>query len=143
VSFAFLARGRDMHRLTYRCLLAAGALMAVFAFTTTNLVLALITGLVLGGLANSAMAGLYALTPTLYPPSLRTTGMGWAIGIGRIGAILAPAVTGLLVDQGWKPPRLYLVFAGTFIVALAALATIAAPSRLPAPAPEPAPAPAR
>jgi benzoate transport len=143
VSFAFLARGRDMHKLTYRCLLAAAALMAVFAFTTTNLVLALSVGLVLGGLANSAMAGLYALTPTLYPPGVRTTGMGWAIGIGRIGAILAPAVTGVLVDQGWKPPRLYLVFAGTFLIAMAALATLSAPGRLPAPTPEPEPEPAR
>jgi benzoate transport len=138
VSFAFLARGRDMQRLTQRCLLAAGVLTAVFAFTTTKLTLALGVGLVLGGLANSAMAGLYALTPTLYPPSLRATGMGWAIGIGRSGAILAPTVTGLLVDQAWKPPQLYLAFAGTFLIAMAALTRIFAPGRLPAPAPEPA-----
>jgi benzoate transport len=124
VLFAFLARGRDIRRLTRGCLLAGGLLVAVFAFTTTQLVPALIVGIVLGGMANSAMAGLYALTPGLYPPGLRSTGMGWAIGIGRSGAILAPIATGLLVDRGWQPLQLYLVFAGPFLIAMAAVAAI-------------------
>ena len=125
VTFAWLARGRNMQILTRNCLIAGSALVALFAFTTTHLVLALTVGVLLGGMANSAMAGLYALTPGLYPPHLRTTGMGWAIGSGRSGAILAPLVTGLLVDQGWKPPQLYLAFAGTLLVAMAALGAIA------------------
>jgi MFS family permease len=126
VAFAFLARGRDIQKLTRNCLIAGSALVALFAFTTTHLALALAVGLLLGGMANSAMAGLYALTPGLYPPHLRTTGMGWAIGSGRSGAILAPLVTGVLVDQGWKAPQLYLAFAGTLLVAMAALAAISA-----------------
>jgi benzoate transport len=132
VLFALLARGRDMRRLARNCLVAGTALTVTFAFTTTHLALALTTGIVLGGLANSAMAGLYALTPVLYPPHLRTTGMGWAIGIGRCGAILAPIATGLLVDQGWKPVQLYLAFAGTFLVAMLALSAMT--TRRPVPA---------
>ncbi len=34
------------------------------------------------------MAGLYAVGPPLYPTAVRTTGIGWAIGIGRFGVIL-------------------------------------------------------
>jgi benzoate transport len=138
VLFAFVARGRNIQLLTRACLIAGGALVAVFAFTTTSLALALTIGILMGGMANSAMAGLYALTPVLYPPSLRTTGMGWAIGIGRTGAILAPLVTGVLVDQGWKPLQLYLLFAATFLIAMGSLTAISAGGSLPALAREPA-----
>lgn len=37
--------------------------------------------------------------------------MGWAIGIGRIGAILAPVIAGLLVDAQWTTTHLYVAFA--------------------------------
>jgi MFS family permease len=52
---------------------------------------------------------------------MRTTGMGFGIGIGRFGAILAPIGTGVLVDRGWHSLHLYLLFAGTFLVAALAL----------------------
>jgi nitrate/nitrite transporter NarK len=78
----------------------------------------------LGGVANAAMAGFYALTPPLYPPQLRTTGMGWAIGIGRFGAILSPIGAGALVDARWAPMHLYFVFTSMFFVAMLAIAAI-------------------
>ena len=127
VLFAFIAGVLEIRRLTCACLLAASALMALFAFTTTHLALALITGVVLGGLANGAMAGFYAVTPTLYQPDVRTTGMGWAIGIGRFGAIASPIATGVLVDHGWRPMQLYLAFTSLFLIALMALAGISTP----------------
>jgi MFS family permease len=77
------------------------------------------------------MAGFYALTPVLYGPDLRTTGMGWGIGIGRFGAILAPLVTGMLVDRGWHAMPLYAVFAGTFLIAALALGAIVPAVRTP------------
>jgi MFS family permease len=95
--------------------------MAVFALTTHSLFVGLIAGVALGAMSTSAMAGFYALTPTLYAPNLRTTGMGWGIGIGRLGAILAPLATGMLVDRGWHSVQLYWVFAGTFLIAALAL----------------------
>jgi MFS family permease len=58
-----------------------------------------------------------------------TTGMGWGIGIGRFGAILAPLATGLLVDRGWHSVELYWVFAGTFLIAALALAALVPAAR--------------
>jgi MFS family permease len=63
------------------------------------------------------MVGLYAAAPLLYPAAIRATGMGWAIGIGRIGAILAPLSAGLLVDAGWGTSALYFAFAAPLAVA--------------------------
>jgi hypothetical protein len=44
--------------------------------------------------------------------------MGLAIGIGRIGAILAPLVAGVLVDGGWATPWLYVAFAVPLLLAV-------------------------
>ena len=37
-----------------------------------------------------AWGALYAVTPEMYPTSLRATGSGWAAGVGRIASIVAP-----------------------------------------------------
>ncbi|MEE7548370.1 aromatic acid/H+ symport family MFS transporter, partial [Xanthomonas sp. Kuri4-1] len=49
------------------------------------------------------------------------TGLGWAIGVGRLGAILSPLTVGLLVDGGWSPARLYAVCAIPLLLATGAL----------------------
>jgi len=49
---------------------------------------------------------------------LRLTGMGWSIGIGRLGAILAPVIAGVLLDSGWSPPNLYYAFAIPLVAAM-------------------------
>jgi len=127
IVFAFIAAATEIRRLTCLFLLIAGLLMVLFALTLTNLPLTMILGVLLGGVATSAMAGFYALTPTLYQPQARTTGMGSAIGIGRLGAILAPIGTGKLIDMGWHPAQLYLVFASVFLIAMLGLLGLATP----------------
>jgi MFS family permease len=67
------------------------------------------------------MAGLYAVGPTLYPTAVRATGMGSAIGIGRFGAILAPILSGALLDAGWTPGRLYVLFVVPYLIAALAM----------------------
>jgi benzoate transport len=122
VLFAFVTRVIDVRRVTLGCLLGSAALMALFALNATHFPVALLVGVALGGLSTSAMAGFYAITPTLYDADLRTSGMGWGIGIGRIGAILAPLGTGVLVDHGWRAVQLFCLFAGAFLLAWLALA---------------------
>jgi MFS transporter, AAHS family, benzoate transport protein len=45
---------------------------------------------------------LNTLVAQFYPALLRSTGIGWASGVGRIGAIIGPIFGGVLV--GWKLP---------------------------------------
>lgn len=53
-----------------------------------------LTGLcVLGG-----QVGLNALSGTIYPTYIRSTGAGWAFGVGRIGSILGPVIGGFLIN---------------------------------------------
>jgi len=63
----------------------------------------------------------HALSSEFYPTRVRSTGVGWALGIGRIGSIVGPVVGGLLLAQN-TPMR--DVFWAAVIPAIAA--TIAA-----------------
>ncbi|MCY1384342.1 hypothetical protein D9M69_725860 [compost metagenome] len=60
--------------------------------------------------------------------------MGWAIGVGRLGAILSPTIAGLLLDGGWQPLNLYGLFALVFVAAALVLLGLrpAAPAAAPA-----------
>jgi AAHS family 4-hydroxybenzoate transporter-like MFS transporter len=66
--------------------------------------------------------GTNALAAALYPTSIRGTGVGWAVGIGRIGAILGPVVGGMLLAGGAGLPTVFGVAAAGAIVCAAALA---------------------
>jgi AAHS family 4-hydroxybenzoate transporter-like MFS transporter len=56
-------------------------------------------------------SALNASSANIYPPSLRSTGVGWGFGIGRIGSILSPSIAGLLVAMQWQPHQLFMIAA--------------------------------
>ena len=81
------------------CAAGAGILAMVFSQQSTYM------GLVLVGYAfaffhDGGYSGFTAYGPELYPTRLRTTGVGWANGAGRIGSILSPIAIGYLVPIG-------------------------------------------
>jgi alpha-ketoglutarate-dependent 2,4-dichlorophenoxyacetate dioxygenase len=51
------------------------------------------------------MTAINGMTAALYPARVRNTGMGWALGIGRLGGIAGPWLGGALLELGW-PVRL-------------------------------------
>ncbi|MDH7799061.1 MULTISPECIES: MFS transporter [unclassified Beijerinckia] len=76
---------------------------------------------VLGFFASGSAAGLIALSATLYPSHMRGTGVGWALGIGRIGSILGPLAVGHFLFPYWSVATIYAVL---FVPALAAACTV-------------------
>jgi AAHS family 4-hydroxybenzoate transporter-like MFS transporter len=58
------------------------------------------------GLAGAVVVGgqiaMNAVTASFYPAQIRSTGVGWALGIGRIGSIVGPLLGGLLLGSGWQ-----------------------------------------
>jgi AAHS family 4-hydroxybenzoate transporter-like MFS transporter len=62
-----------------------------------------------------------ALAAGFYPTSVRATGVGWALGIGRIGSIVGPLVGGMLLSLKWSAAEVFLAAAvAAFCAALAA-----------------------
>jgi AAHS family 4-hydroxybenzoate transporter-like MFS transporter len=58
-----------------------------------------------------------ALAATYYPTSARSTGIGWALGIGRAGSIVGPLVGGALIALAWGTQSLFLAAAVPALVA--------------------------
>ncbi|NKK88994.1 MFS transporter [Rhizobium leguminosarum bv. viciae] len=54
---------------------------------------------------------LYASVAQLYNLSVRSTGLGWASGVGRIGAIVGPTLGGVLLAQQLPLQQNFLIFA--------------------------------
>ncbi len=48
-----------------------------------------------------------ALAGTFYPTYLRSTGIGWGLGIGRLGAIVGPVLAGELIRRQWSMQDLF------------------------------------
>lgn len=67
---------------------------------------------------------MYAWVSQLFPSRLRATALGFSAGVGRLGAILGPAVTGTLVAAGIAYPWGFYVFAAAAVIAVAALAIV-------------------
>ena len=61
--------------------------------------------------------GANALAAGFYPTSLRATGVGWALGIGRIGSIIGPLVGGLLLAAKWSASAVFLAAAAAALCA--------------------------
>ncbi|HEY1410839.1 MAG TPA: MFS transporter [Rhodopila sp.] len=52
--------------------------------------------------------GINSVSGALYPPAIRATGTGWALGLGRIGQIGGPLVGGTLLQLGWASQEIFL-----------------------------------
>ena len=63
-----------------------------------------------------------ALSVYFYPTALRGTGLGWALGVGRIGGVLGPFVAGLLLTAGWSPADLFYAAAIPMLIGAVAIA---------------------
>lgn len=106
--------------LLFFTVVAAGVVV-LFILSSTVLWLAMVLGILVGALINGCISGLYTLNPSVYAADIRSTGVGTAIGVGRIGAILAPTIAGLLLDQGWDKQSLYIGVSIVLLISTVAL----------------------
>ncbi|MGV7196286.1 MFS transporter [Xanthomonas axonopodis] len=127
--FGWLALRARLSWLTAGALLLVAAAMVAFGLSSTVLRWAFATALLTGAAMTAAMGGLYAVAPVVFPAAVRSTGMGWAIGVGRVGAILSPLCAGVLLDAGWSPALLYVACAVPLLFAAAAVLAMRLPHR--------------
>lgn len=91
-------------------LIITAILMATFGLFLGSDVLLLLFAM-LGFGIQGGFVGLYALSARLYPTEFRTTGVGWAMGFGRLGGIIGPIIGGLLIGAGFTISTNFLIFA--------------------------------
>lgn len=103
-------------RATLSVFLAGSAVSAVLFGTAATDGAIIASGMALSFFNLGAWGALYAVTPELYPTSLRATGSGWAAGVGRLASIIAPLLVPALLASGGAGLA-FSVFAGFFVVA--------------------------
>jgi AAHS family 4-hydroxybenzoate transporter-like MFS transporter len=76
-----------------------------------------------------------ALTAECYPTAVRSTGVGWALGIGRVGSIIGPLVGGELLALHWDTRSLFFIAAVPALCAALAALLLSRTAWMPATAP--------
>jgi AAHS family 4-hydroxybenzoate transporter-like MFS transporter len=108
--------------------MSAGAIICAIVLTGTKLdpqdTLFLMTMILLtGALLNAVQTTMYALAAHVFPTSIRSTGVGTAVAVGRVGNVLA-AYVGEYALRGGGPPGYFTSIAVLMAVVLLSLAMV-------------------
>lgn len=97
--------------IIFALLFSSAISMIVFAMAPSQQSLLLIIIFVVGLLQQGGFVGLYSAAAKAYPTDVRSTGIGWSIGLGRSGAVIGPAVAGYLIAGGLDMSANFYIFA--------------------------------
>ncbi len=97
-----------------------GAIIAIGSIgqLTTNLSLVLMVIGAAGFCILGAQVALNALSAVFYPTEFRSTGAGFALGIGRLGSVFGPLIGAELMRLQWSIPNLFFAFTVPITIAL-------------------------
>jgi MFS family permease len=121
VAMSVLAVRVPLGKLVPTMLCGAGAAMLWFGSVPMSVAATMAVAFLIGVLLQGGYNGVWPLAAGSYPPSVRATGVGWAIGIGRSGAIVGPWLGGQLMAAKVSLPVLF----GAYCVPLLACAACA------------------
>ena len=107
--------------LTIAVLVLSTVLVAAFGQTPHDLSQLGTVCFFAGFFTNAGIVGLYAIFAHAFPTHVRATGTGFAIGVGRGGSVLAPAVAGFLFEAGWQVPAISILMSLGSLVAAGVL----------------------
>lgn len=65
--------------------------------------------------SNNAHAAMF------YPTVVRATGVGWALGVGRLGAVVGPLLAGVLIALHWSNSSLFVVLSIPLMIGFVAV----------------------
>ncbi len=100
----------------------AAVFIAVAAFSTQDTAILIAAMFFTGFSIQGGQPCLNTIAATYYPTAIRATGIGWALGIGRIGGFISPLVGGLLVGAHVTVP--FVILANVLPAILGAAAIV-------------------
>jgi AAHS family 4-hydroxybenzoate transporter-like MFS transporter len=124
------ACGLLMDRLGAHAILIFAFLVAVVGFYTfasspampqwSTTLLLMATGFgVIGG-----QVGITTLASMIYPVQMRSTGLGWALGVGRVGSIVGPTIGGLMLATAVDAKHVYVFCTVPALIGAACIAVL-------------------
>ena len=110
VSQGYLSSKFGLKKTICGFLVVTAFLMLIFGFFSGSVMTLILFGLIGFGI-QGGFVGLYSVAARIYPTEIRNTGVGWAVGAGRIGAIVGPLLGGILIGLGLSMSINFIVFA--------------------------------
>jgi MFS family permease len=108
--------------LTMLMLVASTVMVAIFGRGQPDLRGLSVICAITGFCTNGGVVGLYAVLARTFPAAVRATGTGFAIGVGRGGAMVAPIIAGLLFRAGFSLQYVAIAMGTGSLVAAGCLA---------------------
>jgi MFS transporter, AAHS family, vanillate permease len=121
VIFGLIAARVSLKALTLVTLVGSSAMVVWFGRGPPDLASLSSTVAIAGLFTNSAIGGYYLLFARVFPTHVRATGTGFAIGVGRGGAMLGPVIAGYLLQAGFGLQAVATMMAMGSLLSAAAL----------------------
>ncbi len=101
---------------------AAGVSIILIGLASADATLAAIAVFSAGLFVIGGQGGINALASMVYPTEMRATGVGWALGAGRVASVFGPMAGGAMLAGRWSAASIFATV--SMPVFIAALATI-------------------
>jgi AAHS family 4-hydroxybenzoate transporter-like MFS transporter len=105
-----VARGGFVRIMSVTFVIAAIS-VALIGQPSVSLALLFVIVFIAGWCVTGSQPGLNALSGAFYPTYIRSTGIGAGLGVGRIGAIVGPAIGGMFMGAHWSTRDMFLAAA--------------------------------
>lgn len=99
----------------------AGLCIASIGFVGQSNALLMTSVFMAGFFVLGAQTAMNAVVTSVYPAQIRSTGLGSALAVGRIGSIIGPVAGGILMAAAWKIENIFIACAIPTIIACLAL----------------------
>ena len=90
--------------------------MVLYGVLPLSNALIFILTFLIGTFVQGGFNGYWPATARVYDSEVRTTGIGWALGAGRLGAIAGPALFGILLDLNFSIASLFIIFSIPLVI---------------------------
>lgn len=115
-SMGWVAGRLGLKKTVLSFMLLAFVVMLIYGNFTLNTAMIFVMIFFIGIFVQGGFNGMYPTISRVYPTEIRTTGVGFAIGVGRMGAILGPTLFGVLSDAGLSIQVLFSIFSLPLLV---------------------------
>lgn len=133
VAMSLLAVRVPLGKLVPAMLCGAALAMVWFGSVEMSVAATMATAFLIGVLLQGGYNGVWPLAAETYPSQVRATGIGWAIGIGRSGAIVGPFIGGQMMAAKVALPFLFAAYCVPLLACAACAFAVQRLSRVPAP----------
>jgi AAHS family 4-hydroxybenzoate transporter-like MFS transporter len=112
-------------RILIPAMLMGASAIGILGFAAASVVSISLVMIVLGLAVGLSASGSVALASLTYPTAIRSSGVGWAMAMGRFGQVLAPLFASTVTAAGWPDTKLFLCAALAPLVGALAISMLA------------------